>query len=262
MSFTSDTAVLREGDVYTCEIHPGWDIRGNANGGYLMALGARAMSEASRPHPVSVTAHFLSPGRVGPVTVIPSIVKRGRTFCTVRASVSGPEKPIIELLGSFSEVENVDGAIMVDAEPPDLPPPGECVKLGPDARGFPPPMMSKLDLRLHPEDALFYEDRPSGSPLVRGWVKLADDEPVDAFGLVMLADAFPPSVFNADLPRSWVPTLEMTTHVRGLPEPGWLRCTFSTRFITGGVLEEDGEVWDSTGRLVAQSRQLALMPRG
>lgn len=54
----------------------------------------------------------------------------------------------------------------------------------------------------------------------------------------------------------------MTTHVRGIPEPGWLRCKFTTRFITGGVLEEDGEVWDSTGRLVAQSRQLALMPRG
>ena len=66
----------------------------------------------------------------------------------------------------------------------------------------------------------------------------------------------------AALPVAWVPTLEMTTHVRGVPEPGWLRCKFTTRFITGGVLEEDGEVWDASGRLVAQSRQLALMPRG
>ena len=93
-------------------------------------------------------------------------------------------------------------------------------------------------------------------------MRFLDDEPIDAFGLILVADAFPPTIFNADLPVAWTPTLEMTTQVRGLPEPGWLRCKFSTRFITGGMLEEDGEVWDASGRLVALSRQLALVPRG
>jgi acyl-CoA thioesterase len=79
---------------------------------------------------------------------------------------------------------------------------------------------------------------------------------------LLVADAFPPTIFNADLPVAWTPTLEMTTHIRSEPEPGWLRCRFSTRFITGGMLEEDGELWDDSGRLVAQSRQLALLPRG
>jgi acyl-CoA thioesterase len=96
---------------------------------------------------------------------------------------------------------------------------------------------------------------------VAGWFRLRDGEPVDTLSLLVAVDAFPPTVFFANLPIAWVPTLELTTHVRARPAPGWLACSFATRFITGGFLEEDGEVWDATGRLVAQSRQLALLPR-
>lgn len=84
---------------------------------------------------------------------------------------------------------------------------------------------------------------------------------MDTTGLLVAVDAFPPTIFFAGLPVAWVPTLELTAHIRARPAPGWLRGAFSTRFVTGGFLEEDGEVWDSEGRLVAQSRQLALLPR-
>jgi hypothetical protein len=117
--------------------------------------------------------------------------------------------------------------------------------------------MGKVELRLHPADASF----DTGVPRFRGWFRLREEEPVDSFGLLVAIDAFPPTVFNARLPIAWTPTLELTTHVRGRPEPGWLQCQFTTRFISGGYLEEDGEVWDASGRLVAQSRQLALLPR-
>ena len=59
----------------------------------------------------------------------------------------------------------------------------------------------------------------------------------------------------------WTPTLELTVHVRAVPAPGWLRVVHSTRNVAGGLLEEDAEVWDSADRLVAQSRQLARVPR-
>ena len=54
-------------------------------------------------------------------------------------------------------------------------------------------------------------------------------------------------------------TVELTVHVRAMPAPGWLACRISTRYVEGGYAEEDFEVWDSAGALVAQSRQLILI---
>ena len=38
------------------------------------------------------------------------------------------------------------------------------------------------------------------------------------------------------------------------------RARVATRFVIGGYHEEDFEIWDSTGVLVAQSRQIAVLP--
>ena len=117
----------------------------------------------------------------------------------------------------------------VDAQPPELPAPEDCKRIEAGASGFPPALMGRMDLRLHPQDTGYIRGEPSGNPLVRGWFRLLDGESIDTFALLLAVDAFPPTIFNANLPVSWAPTLELTTHVRGIPSPGWLRCRFSTR---------------------------------
>ena len=254
----SATAVSADDpDRYRGEIQPGWDIVGNANGGYLLAIVARAASLAADGRlPASVTAHYLAPGKPGPVTIDTEIQKRGRRFSTVRATMADAERPLVALLGSFRDTSiPIDSVERVEAVPPEMPPPEDCVLVEP-TETFPPPFMGKVELRLHPEDASW----STGVPRFRGWFRLREDEPIDSFGLLVAVDSFPPTIFNAQLPVAWTPTIELTAHVRGEPEPGWLRCQFTTRFISGGYLEEDGEVWDGSGRLVAQSRQLALLP--
>lgn len=270
--FAADTAVRRvpaaDGDPGECvryrgNIAEGWDIAGNANGGYLLAMAGRAMAAAcDRARPVSLTAHYLSPGRPGPVEVGCSVVKSGRAHATVQATMTSGDAPVLALVGTFTSLPETDDDSLVDAEPPDLWPIDECVRAEHDpTTGFPPPFVTKVVQHLHPDDVPFRTER-SGRALMRGWFSLPADEPVDPFALLLAADAFPPTVFNTDLPIGWVPTVELTVHVRAVPAPGAIACRFSTRFVTGGRLEADGELWDSTGRLVALSRQLALTPRG
>jgi hypothetical protein len=275
LSFAADTAHRAAADGgYDADIATGWDIGGNANGGYLLAIAGRAMAAAAgRPDPVTITAHYLSPGKPGPVHVDTSVVKEGKRFATVQATLrdaspGGGGRALLALLGTFGDLGPAGGAegspIRVDAAPPDLPPLEECVRISPrEGAPFPPPFSATVEARLHPDDAGFATGfGPSGEPRVRGWFRFPGDETVDTAGLLVVVDAFPPTIFNAHLPMAWTPTVELTAHVRARPAPGWLRCVFTTRFVTGGFLEEDGEVWDATGTLVAQSRQLALVPKG
>jgi acyl-CoA thioesterase len=226
--FADATAVVPTSEgTWAGQIAEGWDIVGNANGGYLLAIVARAIAAAAdRPDPVTITGHYLSPGKPGSAVVTTEVVKSGRRFTTARATLVAGDRPVLTALGTFGDLApSGDDPELIRGAPPALPPPEDCVLIR-SASPFPPPFMDRVELRLHPDDANFRDGQP-----------------------------------NARLPIAWTPTVELTAHVRARPVPGWLACSFSTRFVTSGFLEADGEVWDGTGRLVAQSRQLALVPR-
>jgi len=92
---------------------------------------------------------------------------------------------------------------------------------------------------------------------MRGYIKFKDDRPFDIFGILLAADSFPPAVLTSQGMVAWVPTLEFSVNVRNIPQTTWLKCIFRTRFITCGLLEEDGEIWDQNDQLIAISRQIA-----
>lgn len=262
--FRDATAVRRAGaGAYAAEIAPGWDIAGNANGGYLIAIAARAMADAAGRPPLTLTAHYLAPGRPGPCEIDVDVVRSGRRMATVAAKLRTGDGDVLALLGTFAPhgQDGEDGPVAVDGTPPELPPMEDCVRIAPpfERAGF----GARVRALLRPEDAAFRQGRPSGRAELCGWFELASGEPIDLFALLVATDAFPPVIFNrTGFALAWAPTLELTVHVRGVPAPGPLRCRFRNRFVRGGTFEEDGEVWDSRGALVAQSRQLALVPRG
>jgi acyl-coenzyme A thioesterase PaaI-like protein len=257
-----EAAIPAETRRFTAEIRPGWDIAGNANGGYLMAIAGRAMAEAIGRPPLSITAHYLRPGPPGPCTVEVETVRVGRRLATARATMTIGGKPALELLGTFGDQQpDPDGPRWEEPSPSDLPPYSSCVPMLDSASNGGPALIDRLACRLRPGDDAFRHGEPTGVPEIKGWFAFQNDEPIDVFALLLAVDAFAPPVFNSHITVAWVPTVELTVHIRGIPAPGPLACSFRSRFIHDGLLDEEGEIWDSAGRLVAQSRQLSIAPR-
>ncbi len=261
MTFAEATAIGADDTTLRARIHEGWDIAGNANGGYLLAITARAMIQTlDRPDPVSITAHYLAPGTPGEATVEVTKVREGRRFATASATLAN-ERSILVALGTFGELTESTTPVIHHVAPPDVPPIEECQSLPQGPLPEAPSFANKVGIHFHPDDTGFMRGEPAEVARLRGWFQLPDNERIDTVALLCAVDSAPPPVFNLDVPTNWVPTLELTAHIRARPAPGPLRFEFTTRHVSGGFLEEDGLIWDTQDRLVAQSRQLALLPR-
>jgi acyl-CoA thioesterase len=249
---------------YAAELDEGWSIGGALNGGYLLAVigNAIAAHRPGKPHPVAVSATYLGPGVPGPATVEVTTKRDGGRFSTVAAELLQDGRPKITVLATYGDLTALPDDVRTTAEPPEMPPVEECVgdeEATPDLKDV-IRIIERLDRRFPADDVGWARGEPSGKASMACWLRMADDRPIDPLALLMVVDTLPPVTFALGMP-GWAPTLELTVHVRAHPAPGWLKVRHETRNLAGGMFEEDCEVWDSAGRLVAQSRQLALAPR-
>jgi acyl-CoA thioesterase len=273
MDFELDRGIAVEATgpgEYAATLDRGWVVGGGVNGGYLLAVIGNAiraeLAEVGQPDPVTVSAYYLSPTTPGPAVVRVRRIRVGKQRSTVAASLvqhqDGVEVERITALAVFGSLATMPDDVQREIPPPVLPPLEECVeaRLAPEEVRRMAPLLERFGTRLDPAYVGWAVGRPSGSGVIQGWFKLADNRPLDPIALLLVVDALPPVTFDLGLP-GWAPTLELTAHVRADPAPGWAIVRHATRNISGGQFEEDCEVWDARGRLVAQSRQLALLPR-
>ena len=259
--FDEDTAVEAVGGgTYAAAITPRWNVGDKPNGGYLLAIALRAAAAQSPlPHPFTATAHYLRAAAPGAVLCDVEVVRAGRTHATIEVRVLQQDAEIVRVLSTFGDLTALDGATVAAATPPEIPPIEECLR----GRARLPgggvvAMAERFEIAAHPASLGWARGTPSGRAFVGAWMKLVDGREPDPLSVAMITDALPPPVFELGA-AGWVPTIELTTHIRSVPAPGWLRVFATTRFLQGGYLEEDAEVWDSTDTLVAQSRQLARL---
>ncbi|MGP4049001.1 thioesterase family protein [Streptomyces sp. 2A115] len=254
---------------YRADLGDGWRFGTSILGGLLMALAGRALSEdlgkaSGHGDPVSVSAHFLSRSLPGPATVRTETLRQGRTVSSGMASIKQGDHERVRVVATFADLAGKTTAkpAWAFSAPPNMPPPEKCVgsEMAPPSLLKEAPFLDRVDLRLAPECVGWALGAPSGQATMQGWLRLPDDRAPDPLMLLLAVDCLPPVSLDLGIP-GWAPTLELTTHIRALPAPGWLRLRHSTTLVDNDFMEEDAEVWDSTDRLVAQSRQLTRLGR-
>jgi hypothetical protein len=249
---------------YVAELDAGWLVGGGINGGYLLAVIGNALRETlvGKPDPLAVSAHYLSASVPGPARVTTRVVRDGGSVATAAAELSQDGVARITALATYGDLAALPDTVETTAVEPDFPHLDECLpsSIAPPEFRKMAPLMERFDLRILPDSAGAMVGSPSGRGILQAWFRLADGREPDALSVLLALDALPPVTFDLGRP-GWAPTLELTAHVRANPAPGWLKVSHQTRNVAGGMFEEDCEVWDSAGRLVGQSRQLARLPR-
>ena len=260
--FDAAIALSGEGPVFGAVLDGRWDGQASTNGGFLIALATRAIGAVLPfPDPVVVSGFFLRPGTPGPAEIRTEVIQAGRTTGFGQAGLYRDGKQVLRATAAYTDLDAAaarDGRSYAGGQPPDQPPPEQCQVL---RRVIVPPitLVDRIEYRVAELPSWVTRTSPSGNPVYEGWMRFADGREPDLLSLPLFVDAVAPAGLELGLRR--MTTVELTVHLRARPAPGWLAFRTLTRYLEGGYFEEDAEIWDSGGRLVAQSRQLALALR-
>lgn len=245
-----------EGTTLIGHVHEGFDVFGIPHGGYLAALAANAVLTATaQPDVLSLTTHFLRKAQVGPMTFTVTTVGGSRRFTTVTATGVQDGAVVLAIMASVGDRDVFTGPTWQADAPTRVDDAALGAPAGDPSLPFSPPAVAeRMRMRMDTTTIGFAMGRTGPEARIRG---VAEAEPVDQLTAIVVSDLTPPAVWNALGATGWVPTVELTAHVRARPAPGPLTVDAVTRHVTDGFLEEDAVVTDADGQLVVQSRQLA-----
>lgn len=258
--FDNDTCPVQGVDgKLLLDISDKWSINSTPNGGYIMALLTRAMApglkgpNTKNPGACIVTANYLARCACEPAMILVETMGESQHFTRKQARLIQGDKEKIRAMATFMKPVKTPFSSH-ESEPEPVAPWEECIPI-PPMDGY--TLFDQVDIRLDPACTGWVKNRLSRRSVMKGWIQFTKSRIIDLSAITLFADCFPPPVFTSRGMAAWIPTIEYSVNIRQLPTARRLKCIFTTRFISSGLVEEDGEIWDEKGSLVALSRQIA-----
>jgi len=261
--------------VFAGDLSPHWTIGPKIHGGVMLSLCAKAAQlavtteagadpqgarGAAQPQPIAVSASYLWAPDPGPVELVARVLKRGRTVSLVDVELQQGHRVAVRVAVTLGVPEHhVEPLLSVNpvlAQMSPEPPP-DLESIGP---GHPMAEINHLaagcDIR--PDMSHLWAPAPGQPPVARIWVRPRGEVPDVLFALTC-GDISMPVTFAVGR-TGWAPTVQLTAYLRSMPADGWLRVLCTTTQIGQDWFDEDHTVVDSAGRIIVQTRQLALVP--
>jgi acyl-CoA thioesterase len=253
--------------TWSVDFDPDWrSFPSNMHGGVLVGTFALVAGAATDRWPAAVSVHLHSAVAPGLAQLEVQLNRTGRTASSAGVTLTQ---------GDGQGDRRATGVVQLTADRP-----GAEVRTWPDAAtaaALSGPAPEDLEpLQLPVELALMAQQldiRPTGSsrPLADGstpelsaWVRLRAGAAVGAVShahrldlAAMLLDVLPPALYATRTSAVPIPTIELSAHFPPVTSSGdWFHVRQWTSWATEALCVDSSEVWDSSGRLVGEARQL------
>ena len=254
-----------EDNIFLVNPDTGYFVGNTPHGGYLMAIMHKALTNVL-PHSTAISSSVQYLDRIDAKPFELEV----ETFKTSRGSSSGivklkqDDRICTTFTGTCSDFEFMKGYDDLQKPLPKIfkdKDKNDYVKMNYDkiSKGFTPAFIQQLECLIHPDHAWWNREKGSDNSdneaRCSAFLEMEGGTP-DQFCLSFYSDILPPVVSNKYGPLGWIPTITLTTHIRQLPSTSEVYADFKASDINKGYFEQDCNIWDLDGNLVASSRQL------
>ena len=254
-----------EDNVFIVNPDTNYFVGNTPHGGYLMAIMHKALTNIL-PHSTAISSSVQYLDRIDAKPFELEV----ETFKTSRGSSSGivklkqDDRICTTFTGTCSDFEFMKGYDGLQKPLPKIfkdKAKKDYVKMNYDkiSKGFTPAFIQQLECLIHPDHAWWNREakqkNQDNEARCSAFLEMKGGKP-DQFCLSFYSDILPPVVSNKYGPLGWIPTITLTTHIRQLPTTAEVYADFKASDINKGYFEQDCNIWDLDGNLVASSRQL------